>query len=219
MEYAEFEAIVRESFPALTDAQMEKFKMMQGLYEEWNAKINVVSRKDIVNLYDHHVLHSLAIVRYMMTLEADVCAALDGGATVLDLGTGGGFPGIPFAVMFPAAKVTLCDSVGKKVKVAAAVAASLGLGNVTAVNARAETLREKHDFVISRAVASLEDFYPWIRTRYSRGVYYLRGGDVAEETANFMGRYHRPRGSVHVWPVSSWLADPWFEGKFLVRMD
>jgi len=103
--------------------------------------------------------------------------------------------------------------------VAEAVASSLGLGNVTVVNARAEGLREKFDFVLSRAVASLEEFYPWIRGKCSKGVYYLRGGDVAEETALFMARFKRPKGSVHVWPVSSWLSDPWFDGKYLVRID
>lgn len=219
MEYNEFERIVRKSFPEVGDTPLEQFRQMEPLYSDWNSKINVISRKDIANLYDHHILHSLAIARYIMQNEPSTAAALEEGASVLDLGTGGGFPGIPFAIMFPKAKVTLCDSVGKKIKVAGAVAESLGLANTVTVNDRAENLPGTFDYVISRAVASLTEFYPWVRKKYSKGIFYLRGGDIAEETGELMGRFSLPKGSVHVWSVSSWLEDPWFEGKYLVRID
>ena len=127
------------------------------LYKEWNARINVVSRKDIDNLYQHHVLHSLAIARY---LELHYPAGVLDGASVLDLGTGGGFPGIPLAMEYPQARFTLCDSVGKKLTVAGAVAQGLGLTNVELVNARAESLTGTFDWVVTRAVATLDKLYP-----------------------------------------------------------
>ena len=145
------------------------------LYKEWNARINVVSRKDIDNLYQHHVLHSLAIARY---LELHYPAGVLDGASVLDLGTGGGFPGIPLAMEYPQARFTLCDSVGKKLTVAGAVAQGLGLTNVELVNARAESLTGTFDWVVTRAVATLDKLYPWVNGRFRNSIICLKGGDV-----------------------------------------
>jgi len=209
----EFLAFVRESFE-LSPLQEERFLALDGLYREWNAKINVISRKDIDCVYDHHVLHSLAIAKYLQAsgLSFDGCS-------VLDLGTGGGFPGIPLAILFPSAQFVLCDSVGKKTIVAEAVAKALGLENVTVVNARAESLPRVFDWVISRAVASLTDFYPWVKGKFSRGILYLKGGDVNEEISAVMARHKLPKGSVHTWPVSSWLPDSYYNGKLVIQID
>jgi len=201
----------------LTPAQQASFDALDALYREWNAKINVISRKDIDNLYQHHVLHSLAIARYLQTVPG--LYEEFSQSKILDLGTGGGFPGIPLAILFPEAQFTLCDSVGKKTIVAQAVASALQLPNVKVVNARAESLPETFDFVVSRAVASLVDFYPWVRGKYKRGILYLKGGDVNEEIAYVMGRYMLPRGSVHTWPVSSWLHDSYYDGKLVIHIE
>lgn len=216
MDYQAFIEFVRAEFPDLTPQQEERFMAMGPLYEEWNARINVISRKDIGNLYDHHVLHSLSIARYL-SLRPSLFAAFS-EASVLDLGTGGGFPGVPLAVLFPSASFVLCDSVGKKTIVASEVAEGLGLTNVKVVNARAESLKDSFDFVVSRAVASLEDFYPWVKGRFSKSILYLKGGDLVEEIARMMGRYRLPAGSVSTWPVSSWLPDPYFDGKMIVEI-
>jgi len=140
-------------------------------------------------------------------------------ADVLDLGTGGGFPGIPLAILYPEAHFTLCDSVYKKTIVAQAVAQALKLENVQVVNARAESLGRNFDFVVSRAVASLPDFYPWVKGRYDQGILYLKGGDVNEEIAQVMARHKLPRGSVHTWPVSSWLKDSYYDGKLVIHIE
>lgn len=213
---ADFLSFVRADFP-LTPTQEEKFLALDALYREWNAQINVISRKDIDGLYLHHVLHSLAIARYLLTLEEGVEAFAS--ASVLDLGTGGGFPGIPLAILFPRAQFVLCDSVGKKTIVAQAVASALELPNVQVVNARAESLAGPFDFVVSRAVASLTDFYPWVRGKFSRGILYLKGGDVNEEISALMARYRLPRGSIHTWPVSAWLPDSYFDGKLVLHIE
>ncbi|MBQ3873446.1 MAG: class I SAM-dependent methyltransferase, partial [Bacteroidales bacterium] len=136
-----------------------------------------------------------------------------------DLGTGGGFPGIPLAILYPGAKFTLCDSVGKKTIVADAVSRALGLENVRVVNARAESLPETFDWVVSRAVASLTDFYPWVKGKFSRGILYLKGGDVNEEIYSVMSRHHLRKGSVHTWPVDSWLHDDYYTGKLVIHIE
>ena len=202
---------------SLTPAQMASFEALDGLYREWNAQINVISRKDIDALYDHHVLHSLAIARYLQTVPG--LFETFASSKVLDLGTGGGFPGIPLAILFPSARFVLCDSVGKKTIVAQAVASALDLKNVEVVNARAESLPQSFDFVVSRAVASLVDFYPWVKGKYNRGILYLKGGDVVEEIATVMSRHRLPRGSVHTWPVSSWLHDSYYDGKLVIHIE
>ena len=221
MDFPAFEAIVRESFPEITDIQMERFSKMEDLYSTWNSRINVISRKDMDSFHDHHVLHSLAIAYYLKYHKPDLYALWTnptGGVKVLDLGTGGGFPGIPLAVMFPEARFTLCDSIRKKTLVASEVAQSLGLENVEVVNARAESLSGKFDHVVSRAVASLTDFYPWVKGKYSRSILYLKGGDFTEELCEMMARFKMRKGSVSTWPVSSWLADSYFEGKFVINI-
>ena len=201
---------------SLTPAQEAQFAALDALYREWNAKINVISRKDIDNVYSHHVLHSLAIARYLMTVPG-LWEAFS-VSRVLDLGTGGGFPGIPLAILFPSAQFTLCDSVGKKTIVAQAVASALDLKNVEVVNARAESLPGSFDFVVSRAVASLPDFYPWVKGKYTKGILYLKGGDVNEEIADVMARHRLPRGSVSTWPISAWLQDPYYDGKLVIHI-
>jgi len=201
----------------LTPLQQERFDALDALYREWNAQINVISRKDIDNLYSHHVLHSLAIGRYL----SEVPGLWDSfsSASILDVGTGGGFPGIPLAILFPEASFVLCDSVGKKTIVASAVSRALGLDNVEVLNARAESLGREFDYVVSRAVAALPDFYPWVKGCYRKGVLCLKGGDVNPEIAQVMARYHLPKGSVHTWRISSWLDDPWYEGKLVIHIE
>ena len=223
MTFNEFKSIVKSGFPEVNDMQMEQFKLMEGLYRDWNAKINVVSRKDIDELYRHHVLHSLCIAAYIRKNMPDVYERLRGDGPysiseplkVLDLGTGGGFPGIPLAVMFPHTSFTLCDSIGKKITVATEVAAGLGLKNVRTVNARAESLPETFDYIVSRAVTSLDNFMPWVKGRYSQGILYLKGGDLTEEIAKARLR----KGSVSIWPISDWTADPFFETKQVIFIE
>ena len=187
---------------------------MIALYREWNERINVVSRKDIDALYEHHILHSLAIAEYLRRYYP---GALD-GAQVLDLGTGGGFPGIPLATEFPLAHFTLCDSIGKKVKVAQAVADGLGLQNVTCVNARAESLAGPFDWVVSRAVTSLDNFYPWVKGKFRRSILYLKGGDVNAEIAELVRKCRVEPAKIRTWRVDEWLKDEYFAEKFVIEI-
>jgi 16S rRNA (guanine527-N7)-methyltransferase len=224
MTFSEFKQIINEKFPEVTAWQMEQFEKMDALYRDWNSKINVVSRKDIDQLYRHHVLHSLGIAAYLKTQMPDVYDRLRGEGPysvaaplkILDLGTGGGFPGIPLAVMFPNAQFTLCDSIGKKIIVASEVAKGLDLKNVKTVNARAESLPETFDYVVSRAVTALENFLPWVKGKYSEGILYLKGGDLAEEISTAMAKFKMKKGSVSQWPISSWTTDPFFETKMVI---
>ena len=223
MTFAEFKTIIEKSFPEATAQQMEQFEKMDALYRDWNSKINVVSRKDIDELYRHHVLHSLGIAAYIKVHMPDVYERLRGEGPysiaepmkIMDLGTGGGFPGIPLAVMFPHAQFTLCDSIGKKITVATEVAKGLGLANVKTVNARAESLPETFDYIVSRAVTALDNFMPWVKGKYSEGILYLKGGDLTEEIEKAKLR----KGSVHIWPISKWTSDPFFETKQVIFIE
>lgn len=185
------------------------------LYREWNARINVVSRKDIENLYGHHVMHSLAIARY---LELHYPPGVLNGARVLDLGTGGGFPGIPLAMEYPGAEFVLCDSVGKKLTVAAAVAEGLGLKNVEFVNARAESLPGSFDWVVTRAVAPLQKLYPWVAGRFRRSILALKGGDVLSEISEMSRICRVPGANVRVWSIEDWLKEEYFKEKFVIEV-
>ena len=221
MDFNQFRDFLRISFPGLDEVQAEQFKLMEPLYKDWNSKINVISRKDIDSLYDHHVLHSLAIAEYLRTQrpeEYQLFTTPGADLSVLDLGTGGGFPGIPLAILFPSVRFVLCDSIMKKTVVASDVARQLDLHNVEVVNSRAESLKQKFDYVVSRAVASLTDFYPWVKGKYSKGILYLKGGDVNEEISELMSRFKMKKGSVGTWPVGSWLKDNYFEGKFVINI-
>ena len=207
MKYEGFIGVVQARFP---DADAEKFRALEALYLDWNAKINVISRKDMDSFYPHHVLHSLCIAAFLQEERPEVFARWQaGGLDVLDLG-----PGIPLAILFPQTHFTLCDSIGKKVLVASSVAASLGLSNVETVNARAESLGRTFDHVVSRAVTSLDSFYPWVKGRFRESILYLKGGDIAAETASL----GLPKGTISVWNISSWLPDEWFEGKYVVEI-
>ena len=220
MTYNEFKEIISTKFPEVTTEQMDQFQKMEELYRDWNSKINVVSRKDIDELYRHHVLHSLGIAAYIKTHMPDVYDHLRGEGPysaalplkILDLGTGGGFPGIPLAVMFPNADFTLCDSIGKKIIVATEVSKGLDLQNVKTVNARAESLPETFNYVVSRAVTSLDNFMPWVKGKYTDGILYLKGGDLTEEIASA----RLPKGSVRTWAISDWTDDPFFETKQVI---
>ena len=223
MTYDEFKAIIEDKFPEVTAEQMEQFRQMDALYRDWNSKINVVSRKDIDELYRHHVLHSLGIAAYIKAEMPDVYERLRGEGPysiaepmkIMDLGTGGGFPGIPLAVIFPHAQFTLCDSIGKKIIVATEVAKGLGLKNVKTVNARAESLPETFDYIVSRAVTALDNFMPWVKGKYNEGILYLKGGDLTEEIEKARLR----KGSVHIWPISKWTSDPFFETKQVIFIE
>ena len=221
MDYQQFEQFIKEAFPQVSKDQLGMFREMEPAYRDWNSKINVISRKDIDGLYDHHILHSLAIAQYLKErrpYEYQEFLSGDSGLKVLDLGTGGGFPGIPLAVLFPGVSFVLCDSIKKKTIVAEEIARGLGLTNVTVVNARAESLGMKFDYVVSRAVASLMDFYPWVKGRYSRSILYLKGGDVNEEISTLMERHRMSKSKVSTWRVDSWLEYPYFDSKFVLEI-
>lgn len=181
--------LIKKYFPSISPAQLEQFEQLPVLYAEWNEKINVVSRKDIDNLMLHHVLHSLAIAKFI---------GFKDGTEILDVGTGGGFPGIPLAILFPNAQFTLIDSIGKKIKVVNGVAESLGLSNVVAIHGRAEDLDQDFEFIVSRAVTRLTPFYYWVHKKVSpnhfhtmrNGLICLKGGDLEEELAEF-GKKHK----------------------------
>jgi 16S rRNA (guanine527-N7)-methyltransferase len=173
-------ALIASYFPGLTAKQLQQLEQMEAIYQDWNAKINVISRKDMDQFYIHHVLHSLGIAKVI---------EFQPGTKVLDIGTGGGFPGIPLAILFPDTHFHLVDSIGKKITVVKEVAKALKLTNVEAQQARAEALVRKYDFVVSRAVTRMIQFYPWVKGKikkedindYPNGILYLKGGDVDEE--------------------------------------
>ena len=200
--------IIKKYFPHLTHRQEEQIAALDVLYHDWNAKINVVSRKDIDNLYEHHILHSLAIARRIRFRE---------GTNVLDFGTGGGFPGIPLAILFPESNFKLIDGTGKKVKVAKEVADSIGLDNVLPVHQRGEEEKGKFDFIVSRAVMPLPDLMKIVRKNIARdhhnalpnGVIVLKGGNLDEELKPFRKIAERTE-------LSQWFDEAWFKEKYLV---
>lgn len=202
--------IITKYFPKLDQKQIALFEQLQPLYAEWNAQINVISRKDFPEFYEHHVLHSLAIAKLISFLP---------GTKILDVGTGGGFPGIPLAILFPKTQFHLVDSIGKKIKVVTNVAESLGLENVTAQQIRAEELIEKFDFVVSRAVTGLPEFVPWVRKNISKkqinampnGIIYLKGGDLQEEIKPY-------KKNVFVKNLSEWFDEEFFETKKVIHL-
>jgi 16S rRNA (guanine527-N7)-methyltransferase len=172
--------IIHKYFPDLSEKQIQQFTDLQELYEHWNAQINVISRKNMETLYTNHVLHSLAIAKVIHFKK---------GTTVLDIGTGGGFPGIPLAILFPEVDFLLVDSIGKKIKVVNEVSAAIGLANVRTLHERAENIKETFDFVVSRAVTNMTDFKKWVKGKFNKkhnnslknGILYLKGGDLSEE--------------------------------------
>lgn len=199
---------IQHYFPALTEQQVNQFEAIGDLYKEWNSKINVISRKDIDNLYLHHVLHSLAIARYV---------SFTPGTTVMDVGTGGGFPGIPLAILFPETRFLLLDSIGKKIKVVREVADAIGLTNVEAIHSRAEEEKRKFHFVVSRAVMPLPELIRIIRKNIAKeqinslpnGIICLKGGDLTSEL-------HSYRQVAEVMSLSDFFSDPFFKTKKLV---
>lgn len=222
MDYNGFITLAKSLLPGITPEMEARFEALEGLYNDWNARINVISRKDIGSLYMRHVMHSLAIAGYLKAIRPEMYEGLCSGridgypASVLDIGTGGGFPGIPLAILFPETGFTLCDSVGKKTIVAEAVASSLALDNVKVVNARAESLDETFDFVVSRAVTALDNFYPWAAGKYRKSILYLKGGDFSEELCRMMAAARLAPGSVRTWKIQDWIDDEIFEDKFVI---
>ena len=200
--------IISKYFEKLTTEQQNQFETLGSLYEDWNAKINVISRKDIDNLYEHHILHSLGIAKVINFKP---------GTTIMDLGTGGGFPGIPLAIFFPETKFHLIDSIGKKIRVATEISQSIGLKNVTFAHERAEEEKGKFDYVVSRAVMPLEDLIKLSRKNISKkqqnalpnGIICLKGGELEREITRLKDR------SI-LWNLSDYFKEPYFETKKVV---
>ncbi len=200
--------IILKYFPDLSEKQKKQFEMLFDLYSEWNEKINVISRKDIDNLYTNHVLHSLGIAKVQQ---------FKGGSDILDVGTGGGFPGIPLAILFPEVNFHLVDSIGKKITVVKEVSASLGLKNVKAEQARAEQLKGEYDFIVSRAVTRIKEFHQWIHRKTKaksmherdNGILYLKGGDLEEELNELKKPYQ-------LYNLSDYFKEEFFETKKVV---
>ena len=200
--------LIEKHFPNLTEEQKNQFAKLEELYKEWNEKINVISRKDMDSLYEKHILHSLGIAKVMEFAP---------NTKVLDIGTGGGFPGIPLAILFPEVQFTLIDSIGKKITVVKEVSAGIGLKNVTAIHGRAESLKEKFHFVVSRAVTQMPVFLRWLKGKFEKeqfnpkhnGVLYLKGGDLAEELAGL---------KCEIFSLQDFFETEFFETKIVVYL-
>ena len=197
-------------FPNLSQEQVKQFERLKDLYEEWNQQINVISRKDTANFYERHVLHSLGIAKIISFQKA---------SEILDVGTGGGFPGIPMAIMYPDVQFTLVDSIGKKIKVVNEISAALGLKNVTGLHLRAEDVKGNFDFVISRAVTQMPIFVNYVRNKIKKernnklknGILYLKGGDLKEEMKSVKYRYKE-------YNLSSFFKEEFFETKKIIHV-
>ena len=202
--------IIYKYFPELTPFQLDAFSQLAPLYQEWNARINVISRKDLGHLYERHVLHSLAIAKFIQ---------FSPGTVVVDVGTGGGFPGIPLAIMFPETSFFLVDSIAKKIKVVAEITQELGLLNVRAEQVRAEEIDQQFDFIISRAVTAFPRFVSWVKTKVSaanknalpNGILYLKGGDFQDELRPFAKQ-------IQIVELSDYFEEEFFETKKLIHM-
>ena len=201
--------LIKHYFSDLSDTQLNQFEKLNDLYQDWNLKINVVSRKDIVEIYLRHVLHSLGIAKVQK---------FNPGASILDVGTGGGFPGIPLAILFPETQFHLVDSIGKKIKVVEEVSAGLGLSNVKITNDRVENIDGQYDFIVSRAVAQMETFVRWIKGRIAKksehelknGILYLKGGDLTEELKLYT--------SATIYDLNDYFEEEFFETKKVVHL-
>lgn len=202
--------IILKYFPNLTDRQKEQFEALSALYRDWNSKINVISRKDIDNLYEHHVLHSLAIAKALRFKP---------GTRIMDFGCGGGFPGIPLAILFPEVQFKLIDGTGKKIRVCQEIATAIGLENVVAEHKRGEEEKDKFDFIVSRAVMPLPDMVKIVRKNVSKtnrnampnGIFCLKGGDLQAETQPF-------RNIVERTDLSNYFSEPWFKEKHIIYL-
>jgi len=200
---------ILKQFPNLTDNQKEQFEKLQNLYEDWNAKINVISRKDIDELYTRHVLHSLGIAKVL---------EFKSGSKIMDVGTGGGFPAIPLAILFPEANFYAIDIIAKKIKVVNEVIKALGLKNIKAEQERAELVEHDFDFIVSRAVTNMPDFVSWVKGKMKtkskheleNGILYLKGGDLSEELKDF------PKATEY--NLSNYFSDDFFETKKVVHL-
>lgn len=201
--------IIKKYFPELSEVQVSQFGRLEQLYKEWNSKINVISRKDIDELYLRHVLHSIGIAKVQKFVP---------GSKVLDVGTGGGFPGIPLAILFPETQFHLVDSIGKKIKVVEGVSEALGLTNLKADHMRAEKVKGEYDFIVSRAVTAMPDFVKWVRKKVAKkqkhelrnGILYLKGGDLTEELSVFT--------STTLYNLSDYFEEDFFETKKVVHL-
>lgn len=200
--------LINKYFPELEKAKLEKLNDLLPLYKDWNEKINLISRKDMDLFYEHHVIHSLSIVKFVN---------FKASTSVMDVGTGGGFPGIPLAIIFPEVNFFLIDSIGKKIKVVKAVTEELGLKNVRSEQIRVEEVKEKFDFIVSRAVTNLGEFYGWVRNRISKdnfnhihnGIIYLKGGDVAVEVKKI-------KAKIRIKEISDYFDEEYFVEKKIV---
>lgn len=202
--------IIKAYFPDFSSRQYEQLSQLDELYRFWNAQINLISRKDIDNLYIHHVLHSLSLVKIITFAK---------GSKVMDVGTGGGFPGIPLAIAFPEVQFHLVDSIGKKIKVVKEVTTALGLKNVTSEQIRVEEVKDRFDFIVSRAVTTLPEFYTWVEPKFSKkklhtipnGIFYLKGGDLTPEIEPF-------KKKTTVFEISDFFKEEYFETKKIVYL-
>ena len=202
--------IIRKYFTDLTDQQLDHFARLGSLYKEWNSKINVISRKDIEQLYERHILHSLSIAKIIQFKP---------GTTVLDVGTGGGFPGIPLAILFPETSFLLVDSIAKKIKVVNEVAFALNLQNVQAEHLRVEDVKQRFDFVVSRAVTAFPAFFAMVKTKVTKqnnndlpnGILYLKGGDFEEEISGFIPQ-------IRIYDLHNYFEEEYFETKRLIHL-